>query len=202
MDLSTYNGLQDAIADYVARDDLEDQIPGFIQLAEVKFARLLCTVDMESAPTVLTTAADGTAALPVDFVEARSAMTLGASGRSLTFRSPEEVLVKNGHGVGGTPYGYTTIGGTFYLLPAGISPVTLVYQAKFIPLSDDTPSNWLLASHPDIYLYGALAETKRYTLDQADDWSNLCGAAIQDLQNADLRRRWGRGRMRPAGRLP
>ena len=47
MSISTYAELKTAIANFMARTDLTDQIPNFIQLAEARLSRELETRDQE-----------------------------------------------------------------------------------------------------------------------------------------------------------
>src|SRR5262249_4236945 len=64
---------------------------------------------------------------------------------------------------------------------------TLVYWQSFTPLSGSTPSNWILASHPDVYLYGALTQAAPYLIDDARllTWGNLFTTALEDLLKSD-----------------
>jgi len=45
--ISTYSELKTAVANFLARTDLDDQIPNFIQLAEARLSRELETRDQE-----------------------------------------------------------------------------------------------------------------------------------------------------------
>lgn len=62
----------------------------------------------------------------------------------------------------------------------------------FTALSGNNPSNWILSSHPDVYLYGALVEASPYLSDDARVavWGQLYATAVLTLKgtvnNADF----------------
>lgn len=60
------------------------------------------------------------------------------------------------------PRFYTLIGDQIRFLPApeSVFAGNLMRQVKVPALSEDMPSNWLLSSHPNAYLYGALAQAE------------------------------------------
>lgn len=53
MSISTYAELKTAIANFLARTDLTEQIPNFIQLAEARLSRELETRDQEKEQMLL-----------------------------------------------------------------------------------------------------------------------------------------------------
>jgi hypothetical protein len=65
----------------------------------------------------------------------------------------------------------------------------LTYYAKLAKLSNAVTSNWLLASSPDVYLYGSLLQAAPYLQDDAriTVWSSLYQAGLDQLQIADDR---------------
>ena len=75
MDLSTYTGLKAAVAQFLARDDLTAEIPGFIQLTEAKIRR---DVRRTTVRTTLLTTGESTP-LPADCQELRSIYPLTGS---------------------------------------------------------------------------------------------------------------------------
>ena len=58
MSISTYAELKTAIANFLARTDLTDQIPNFIQLAEARLSRELETRDQEKRANATLTIGD------------------------------------------------------------------------------------------------------------------------------------------------
>ena len=95
-------------------------------------------------------------ALPADFGELRLATS---GGVILTYVTPMQL--PDG---GGPPAHYTIIGNEMRLgpSPSGGCTVEIVYQSGVPPLSDSNPSNWLLAAHPDCYLFGSLVEAESF----------------------------------------
>ena len=71
MSISTYSELKTAVANFLARTDLDDQIPNFIQLAEARLSRELETRDQEKRATATLTSGDEFIALPTDMREVR-----------------------------------------------------------------------------------------------------------------------------------
>jgi hypothetical protein len=89
------------------------------------------------------------------------------------------------------PKFFGVVGGQFRLVPTPDSNYTteLTYYAKLTKLSSTVTTNWLLASSPDIYLYGALLQAAPYLQDDAriQVWSSLYDRAMSELQTADDR---------------
>src|SRR5690606_22233244 len=71
MPIGTYDELRAAVASWLARGDLADQIPDFIALAEARINRLIRTREMETRATAETTAGSAYLPLPADFGGAR-----------------------------------------------------------------------------------------------------------------------------------
>jgi hypothetical protein len=63
---------------------------------------------------------------------------------------------------------------------------------KIPALSDSNTSNWVLASHPDVYLYGSLAEAFKYSMDdeQAAKYDGLFRNGIQEILALDKQRKY------------
>ena len=71
MSISTYSELKTAVANFLARTDLTDQIPDFIQLAEARLSRELESRDQEKRANATLTIGDQYIALPTDLREVR-----------------------------------------------------------------------------------------------------------------------------------
>jgi len=65
------------------------------------------------------------------------------------------------------------------------------YYAKLESLSGTNTSNWLLASHPDAYLYNSLVAATPFLGEdeRLPVWGQLANSAIAEIQGSDDRRR-------------
>lgn len=188
MSLTTYAELKSAIANWLMRDDLTDVIGDFVKLAEVDMLQKLRLRSMLTRATA-TIGTDGYEELPADFLEM---WRVTLDGEPLTFAPTALMAGYQLDWTGGPPLYYSLIGGQIQLAPAPASTATgeleLVYYAQVEGLSDDNPSNILLAASPGMYLYGALTHASPYLGDdaRAQTWATLYAASIDRLQNADM----------------
>lgn len=170
MALATYADLQDAIAGYLARNDLTARIPDFIALTEAKLNRSLFVPQMEqrSTATVDTNSDEPEfISLPSDFQSMRSVRLNGVSGKprleylSKTQLDDYRYSIENPTG---QPLYFAIVGSEMELAPTPNDAYTIeMMYRKLIPaLSNTTSSNWLLTFAPDLYLYGSLMEAEPY----------------------------------------
>lgn len=189
MAITTYQELLDAGANWLHRADLTARIPEFVALAEAKMNRLLKTAEMEASTTL--TASSGTVALPTGFVLARRLRVLVGSIYQLVQIGP---LRSDQSGTSGQPVVASVQGANLILNPAPNQSYTLAldYLAKFTPLSANNTSNWILASHPDAYLYGLLSHSAPFMGADAriQVWAQLFLDAINDIEKSDMAKRF------------
>ena len=102
MSISTYSELKTAVANFLARTDLTDQIPNFIQLAEARLSRELETRDQEKRATATLTSGDEFIALPTDMREIREIKLNTSPNVVLEYKSPT-ALDKTYTGASGRP---------------------------------------------------------------------------------------------------
>ena len=191
MALSTYAELKTSIGDWLNRSDLTNAIPDFISLAEAQVERTLRTRQMIVRANASFDAQYG--AVPADFLETKSLKLTSTNPQTpLEFLSIDALDNKASEYTGsGKPRFFGVVGGQFRLVPTPDSNYTteLTYYAKLTKLSNSVTTNWLLASSPDIYLYGALLQAAPYLQDDAriQVWSSLYDRAMSELQTADDR---------------
>jgi len=191
MALTTYTELKTSIGDWLNRADLTSVIPDFISLAEAQVERTLRTRQMIVRANASFDAQYG--AVPADFLETKSLKLTSTNPQTpLTFLSIDALDNEATKYTGsGRPKFFGIVGGQFRLVPLPDSNYTteLTYYAKLSKLSTGNTSNWLLASSPDIYLYGALLQAAPYLQDDAriQTWATLYERALNDLQTADDR---------------
>jgi len=181
-DLSTYAGLTAAVSSWLNRNDLDGAVPNFIALAEADiFARLaldpvlpmiqqapgIITGEYENAPSDMLKAlvleitdSNGT----VWTVERYAQTSMSGMQQDRSYWA-QNVLFEGG----GPPIrGYSQYGEMFrfFPVPGQSYPYTLTYYQKVPPLTDSSQSNWLLAQHPNVYLFGALSYACAYLADE------------------------------------
>jgi hypothetical protein len=167
MAITTYAELQTATANWLDRTDLTARIPEFIELAEANFNRVIRQPDMIAKNDSFSIAGRYTT-LPTDTLEIVRIVVDLTPVIVLEYLTPEEIsqrrIVMTSTG---KPYYFTTVGGStnqLEVLPSPDSTYTasIVYYTRIAALTDSATTNWLLDSHPDIYLFGTLVEAEPY----------------------------------------
>lgn len=190
--IQSYSGLLTALEDWLLRSDLSDRSDTFVQLAEARLAR---DDRVRRLARSELTADAGQVDLPAQFL----------SLDTLTHQGDETVQVRMGSMMnvrdarrrereGGQPYVAAVEGSNLYLgpVPDESFAMDLVYWEGFEPLGDGVLSNWLLADHPDIYLYSALMESAPYLREdtRAEVWNSYREAALEELRKRNAAQRF------------
>ena len=191
MAFTDYTSLQAEVADYLARSNLNNKIPSFIRLFEVKMQRRLREGGNEKIVTV-TPDLNGYITLPDDYQEWRSLNVQGQSGK-LDFLTPDAAQDLYGSTAGVTR-AFTIIGNTILVFPSTQSPMSLIYYAGIPALSAAISINWLLTKHPDLYLYGSLAEAEPFlgNDNRLALWKGLYEESLDQILTQDRSARWGK----------
>lgn len=185
MALDTYANLQTAIGNFLNRTDLTAAIPDFITLAEAQMRRafkealvkgvmLPRKMATQNASFAITAAAEF-ADQPTDFFGVLS-FTIDTDGSTipqvqLDYIDPQNLAYlkarRGQFAQNDTPGLFTITGSKFQFLPIPDQNYTadLWYWQDFTSLSNSNTSNWILAAHPDAYLYGALLQAAPYLMD-------------------------------------
>jgi hypothetical protein len=201
--ITSYQTLADAVASHMQRSDIGDSIGRFVQLVEAYLKREVRTLDMETE-TELTAAAS--VALPDDLLSIRSLTVQGDQATAIPDRtlrgvSPSRVAAEFS-GAEGPPFVYTRIGNTIRLTPppsddedAEEITLSLLYLAKFTPLTATSTTNWILNDHPDVYFYGILAHAYAWIEDPANaaSYAGLFVNTVEEMRASRARDRWGSG---------
>lgn len=161
LSLTTYSGLKGEIAAFLNRADLTDVIPTFIALAEADMNRRLRALPMVKRVTTTLAAAADRWSVPADWLEA---INIQADGAPLLYTAPDGIDTVRESSELGAPLYYSIIGSEIEVAPTPSQAVTIeqIYYGRTSTLSDAAPSNWILANHPDAYLYGALQHAAPY----------------------------------------
>lgn len=187
MAFSSYTELQSEIADLLNRGDLTAKIPSWIALVEAKLQRILEGKEMRTTlPIVLDTT--GQLTLPTDL---RSPVSLTlettAAKGPLELTTYEALQTKRAQlGTGGLPAYAAVVNGLLYVapVPGEDQDAVLIYDAALAPLSNTNTSNWVLANHPDIYLYGAALHSAPYLQhdERIEVWEHFYNKAIDEVR--------------------
>lgn len=187
------------MAAWLARSDLTSSIPDFITLCEAKLNRLLRCREQEQRSTATATEY---MELPDGFLEMRNIQLNTSPMYALEMVSPDEID-RNYSTSSGQPLVYCILANQIQLAPSpdGTYTVEIDFYEVIPPLASNA-TNWLLTSHPDIYLYGSLLEASAFLLDdpRVPAWNAAYTQVLQQLQSADRRARWSGSRLavRPA----
>lgn len=201
MALETYDDLVSTVADWLNRADLTAVIPTFVQLAEAGFNR---DERFRASPLMARAQAAVHAqfiSLPSDFIEmvnlrllVDSVPTAGAP--TLDYLPLAEFDERRArYRAAGQPVFYSIAGTQLEFLPApsDLYTVEMLYHAKVPALGEANETNYILANHPDLYLYGALMQAAPYLKD--DDriatWATLYSAGADALKIASDRAQLG-----------
>jgi hypothetical protein len=193
MAISNYSELKSAIADWLDRTDLDDSIPDFIALAEARHKRDFKLRRMETRVTANTIADTEYYTLPSQYVAMRNIQLNTNPKTSLEYLTPEQMDRIYAGSNKGKPRAYSIIGNDIQLrpLPDSVYEIEILYFKHFTALSDSSPTNDMLTSHPDIYLYGSLVEAEPYLQNdkRIQTWASFYDRAKKDIIDSNERDR-------------
>lgn len=185
MAIGTYSDLKQAITDwFMSRSDLAANADDFIALAEEYFNLTLRCREMETVTTL--TPVSNVCTLPTDYLEYKRVTALGSVRRKLLYITEDgadSLYPLRGSGI---PNHFMIIGNSLTALPLATNNIELTYYQKIPSLSDDNPSNWLLARSSNLYLHMCLATAAEFVKDN-DEMTKELGlvqtlvGALQDL---------------------
>ena len=173
-----YTQLQAVVADFANRQDLADRIPTFIELTEARMKRdLRDKVRMTKRAEAMVYGEYFP--LPCDWCETVKVIADGSVLRLTDGFNIERVEPSGG------PKFYRHVGDQLQLLPAvGGEKKPVRFEMEYLafpePLSDDNPSNWVLSTYPDIYIYGAMLQIAPFLHDdqRIPIWTQAYGEAV------------------------
>ena len=191
MALTTYTELKTSLANWLNRSDLTTEIgDDFIKLTEADLNSKL-RVRAMIAQVNITVDAE-TAALPTDFLQIRNFYILsGQTKTPLVYTTPASMDTTSGTSTTGLPTTFTILGDTLRFSPKPDATYTAVmnYFKKFPALTSTNATNYILASHPAVYLYGALFHTAKFlggiNPQQVQTWQQMYATAIERLKLND-----------------
>ena len=191
MALTTYTELKASLANWLNRSDLTTEIgDDFIKLAEADFNSKLRVRSMITQVNITVNAE--TAALPTDFLQIRDFYILaGQTKTPLVYATPASMDATSGTSTSGRPSSFTILGDTVRFSPKPDATYTAVmnYFKKFPALSSTVATNYILGSHPAIYLYGSLFHAANFlggiNPQQVQTWQQMYATAMERLELND-----------------
>lgn len=194
MAITTGATLATAVGNWLARADLSSRIPEFVQLAEAKMFRELRTPEMITKDAAFSITGEYVA-VPTGFLEAKSFM-LNTTPRRAILYMPDDNQVSSYSTGSSYPLYFNVTGGNFRFAPipdATYTATLTYYKAPATCSTGSTEHNWILDSHPDLYLYGTLLEAAGYIQDDQAiaRWAQGYSLALSQLKTQASRMRWG-----------
>ena len=191
MALTNYSTLKTSIANWLNRSDLTSEIADdFIKLTEADFNSKLRVRKMITQTSF--TIDSETEALPTGFLQVRDIYILhGNTKCPLRYMTPSQMDQIKGTSTTGLPSSYTILGDTFRFAPKPDSSYTayINYYKSFDALSDTTTTNYILTTHPAIYLYGSLFHAANFlggiNPQQVQTWQQMFATAMERLELND-----------------
>lgn len=159
MALDTYANLQASILSWMLTDATTTPVTDFIALAESEMNARVKHWRNTSIATI-TFADTGLADQPAGFRAPRSAKLSSSPNTQLEIVSSEKMVeLLSSSTQAGNPEVMAVDGDDLRAWPTPSANVDAVlrYYRTIPALADDNTSNWVLANHPNAYLYGALA---------------------------------------------
>lgn len=199
--ITNYSTLQAAIKEYLKRTDLDDKIKVFIQLAEARMFTEpgLNHRNKEGRITASTVANQAAYGMPTDSKAIRyiKLHLTATQTKVLQYMPPErfddEFVNELDVDRVDDPIAWTIKGDEIFLGPTPDAVYTMetFYHKKYVALSDAAPTNILLTASPDLYLYGSLAESSPYLLDDPRlvTWAQLYKEAKERIIEQDKKDR-------------
>lgn len=191
MALSTYTELKTTIANWLNRSDLTSEISDdFIVLTEADLNAKLRIRQMHAQTTITIDAETET--VPTGFLQVRDFYILSNGQKfPMTFISPAQMDAVKASSTTGVPSSYTILGSTFRFAPRPDSTYSgiLNYYKKFDPLTSSNTTNYILADHPAVYLYGSLFHAANFLggfdANQVQQWSQMYQTALERIELND-----------------
>ena len=193
--VTNYGTLKTEIATYLNRDDLTNRIPGFIDLAQDRIAKVVRAKEMEATNSTPTVADQANYTLPTNYLEFRRVYYDDTTTKTrLEYRSPTHYYSIYGNAASGTPTVFTMEAGEILLGPApdAIQTIELLYYNRLTDFSADSDTNALLTNATGLYLYGALLESAPFLGADARivTWTQMFENAVDIVNESDITDRY------------
>ena len=169
MAITTRTELLTAIDNWLARTDLSGRAAEFVALCEADMMRRLRIQQMEGSQDVTLTST-GPVAVPAGVLEIRRAYLNQSAPKKIDYITPSQAFEMGLNKSPGEPEFFTIEDEKIRTipLPDGTYTLSVLTYSALSPLSTSVATNYLLASHPDVYLFGSLKEAYGYIRDDEE----------------------------------
>lgn len=197
MAISSYTDLQAKLASWLKGTDLSGETDTLIGLVESNLNRQLRVPQMEALATITSTT--DSFDLPGDFLQLK---TLRSGSRAPLKYVDQNDFQQYYSGAQANPaVVYTIVSQTVYVAPNTTESVdySLTYWQQIPSLTEDMPTNWLMAANSDIYFFGALsfAEAFGWNDERVPLFRAAFDEAVDALKVAGIKARYGAGPLVP-----
>jgi hypothetical protein len=203
MSITTYAELRAAVENWLDHTLFTARVPEFIALFEATANRRL-RVRQQEASTALTPSS-GAVALPGDYLAWRRVTWTGSPRVELQYVHPSYLQAAYPSSPSDVPRIFTIEGSTLKVRPVDGTALEFDYFQKIPALSPgaDSGTSWLLAAHPDLYLFGALVEAEMFGVndERAPLWKGRRDEIFDEVERLSNRTR-GAGTIRVMGVTP
>ncbi|HYQ20082.1 MAG TPA: hypothetical protein VEQ64_05940, partial [Xanthobacteraceae bacterium] len=163
MSITTYTELKAAVENWLDHTLFTARVPEFIALFEAAANRRLRVQQQETqGAALLPSAVNGSVLLPADYLAWRHVTWQGTPTVELNYVAPAYLEAAYPTPATGIPAVFTIEGMALKIRPLSTTGIRLDYFQKIPALADAAATNWLLAAHPDLYLFGALLEAEMF----------------------------------------
>jgi hypothetical protein len=187
--VSNYTGLQQAVLGHLQNFDIEQDISMFIQFAEADFNRTLRVPDMLKRVTTTMTASS--VPVPTDYLAMYHLRISQSTPREdYKFVAPDVFRQLQADVPVGQTRVYTISNGQIDTLPDATGLVLEMLYYQTIPALASNSTNWLLITHPDLYLYNTLLQAAPYlgNDERVALWKGWRDSIIDELMTAGKER--------------
>ncbi len=182
--IQTYGELKEAMADWLRPNgtptaDMTASIPKYIGMCEAEMNRRLYRGDQYDI--VALTITDGIAPVPTGFRAVQSMKLTDEPYTIITFGDAPSPFAAQPNQTS-TPIQGRRVGTNFVFEPPTSANASLIFKKGIVALEDDADTNWLLAAHPDAYLYGSLVQAgKRLGDERLSMWQEQYETVISQM---------------------
>jgi hypothetical protein len=201
MSITTYSELKTAVESWLDHTLFTARVPEFIALFEATANRRLRVREQEATTSL--SPSSGAVVLPADYLAWRRVTWAGPPRVELEYVHTSYLQAAYATLAQDIPRVFTIEGSTLKVRPIDNGDLQFDYFQKIPPLSDGAPTNWLIAAHPDLYLFGALVEAEMFGVndERAPLWKARRDEIFDEIEKLSNKTR-GVGAVRVMGVTP